>query len=56
MSGKAKKLEVTEEKRWKYIIDKETGLKILKSQKDFDALERVRQIADELFVDREVES
>lgn len=35
--------------KWKYVIDPETGLKILKSKKDPKALEQVRQLADELF-------
>lgn len=35
--------------RWKSMVDSATGLRILKSEKDPEALERVRQIADELF-------
>lgn len=35
--------------KWEYMIDTTTGLKLLKSEKDSEALDRVRQIADELF-------
>jgi hypothetical protein len=35
--------------KWEYVTDAKTGLKILKSEKDPEALDRVRQIADELF-------
>jgi hypothetical protein len=35
--------------KWEYVIDATTGLKILKAEKDSKALERVRQMADELF-------
>jgi len=35
--------------KWEYVIDSATGLKILKSEKDPEALDRVRQMSDELF-------
>ncbi len=35
--------------KWEYVDDAKTGLKLLKSEKDPEALDRVRQIADELF-------
>jgi len=35
--------------KWEYAIDSATGLKILKSEKDPEALSRVRQMSDELF-------
>jgi hypothetical protein len=35
--------------RWEYVIDSTTGLKILKSEKDSEALDHVRKMADELF-------
>ena len=35
--------------KWEYVTDVATGLTILKSEKDAKALERVRQMADELF-------
>lgn len=34
--------------KWQYEIDSTSGLKILVSEKDAEALDRVRQIADEL--------
>jgi len=34
--------------KWEYEIDTTTGLKVLKSEKDSEALDRLRQIADEL--------
>ncbi len=35
--------------KWEYVTDSATGLKILKSENDPEALERVRQLADALF-------
>jgi hypothetical protein len=35
--------------KWEYVTDSATGLKMLKSENDPEALERVRQLADELF-------
>ena len=35
--------------RWEYVTDSTTGLVILKSEKDSEALNRVREAADELF-------
>jgi hypothetical protein len=35
--------------KWEYMVDSTTGLKILKLEKDSEALDRVRQLADELF-------
>lgn len=35
--------------KWEYVADTATGLKILKSEKDPEALEHVRYLADELF-------
>jgi hypothetical protein len=35
--------------KWECVTDSATGLKILKSENDPEALERVRQLADELF-------
>ena len=35
--------------KWEYVTDSTTGIKILKSEKDPEALDRVRQMADELF-------
>jgi len=35
--------------KWEYVVDPATGLRILKSEKDPCALDRVRQMTDELF-------
>lgn len=35
--------------KWEYVVDSSTGLRILKSEKDAEALDRVRQLSDELF-------
>lgn len=35
--------------KWEYVVDSSTGLKILKSEKDAEALGHVRQLSDELF-------
>ena len=35
--------------KWEYVVDSATGLKLLKAEKDSEALHHVRQIADELF-------
>jgi len=35
--------------KWEYITDPTTGLKILRSEKDPEALDHVRQMSDELF-------
>ena len=45
----AKSLTYPKIPRWQYLIDASLGLKILKSEKDPEALDHVRQIADELF-------
>lgn len=39
--------EVSIEK-WEYVIDVESGLKILESKKDLESLKRIRKFADEL--------
>lgn len=35
--------------KWEYVTDPASGLRVLKSEKDPEALDHVRQIADELF-------
>lgn len=35
--------------KWEYVVDSSTGLKILKSEKDAEALDHVRLLSDELF-------
>jgi len=39
--------------KWKYKIDPKTGLKILVSKKDPKALDNIRKMADEFFLDKE---
>jgi hypothetical protein len=34
--------------KWEYVIDAESGLKILESKKDSESLKRIRKLADEL--------
>jgi hypothetical protein len=45
----AKTFTVSAPSRWEYVVDDVTGLKILKSEKDAEALDHVRQMSDELF-------
>jgi len=35
--------------RWRYAFDADTGLEVLRTQKNPEALDRMRKIADELF-------
>jgi hypothetical protein len=34
--------------KWEYVVDAESGLKILESKKDPESLKRIRKLADEL--------
>lgn len=42
-------ISISPSMKWEYMVDSSTGLKILKSEKDAEALDHVRQLSDELF-------
>ena len=45
----AKAMSPSYSMKWEYVIDSATGVKILKSEKDPEALDRARQMSDDLF-------